>query len=374
MGSVVAMDLSNSGAEVGVGDIDAARAESIAKETGGAAFKVDIWRTEDLTGILRKYDAVVNASWYEFNLQVMKASFKARCNYNDLGGLFHTTRKQLALNKEAKRAGVSAIVGGGESPGITNVMASLCAQSLTTVDTVKIYAGSRERPKQKSHSDLAFPFSVSTVLDEYSKKPVEFLNGRFVELPALSGMERVKFPEPVGLNTVHYSIHSEPATLPFTLGAKNVEFKLAVSEAMANALRPLIELGFVSEEKIPINGSAISPKEFLVSFFNRTAGRSKSERSVCLRAVVSGFRGKRKASVKADLVSAPKGKLGQKNGTAFLTGISGSIFGQLLAGEKVQEKGVIAPESAVDPAAFISELERRKITVSKRIRFFDVSE
>jgi lysine 6-dehydrogenase len=377
MGSVVAMDLAlssaNNGIEIGIGDIDFERARAVAKKYKGNPVKVDITKSDDFVKALRGYDAVVNASWYEFNLQVMKACFKAGCDYNDLGGLFHTTQKQLALDSEAKKAGISAIVGGGESPGITNVMARFCAEDFDSIDDVAIYAGAKERPKQKSYSDLVFPFSVSTVIDEYSKNPVEFLKGKFVELPPLSGTEQIKFPEPVGVNTVHYSIHSEPATLPFTLGrgVRNVEFKLGVSEAMFDTLRPLIDMGFVSEEKIPINGTAISPKEFLVNFFNKMkpAGGTESDRFVCLRAVVSGSKGrKKKAMVKADLICGPKKKFGLNNATAYLTGTAGSIFGQLLARGKVREKGVIAPESALDSAIFISELEKRKVRISKETR------
>jgi lysine 6-dehydrogenase len=375
MGSVITMDLSSSGEkkgiEIGIGDIDIERARSVAKKYGGEPIKVDITKNDEFVSVLRSYDAVVNASWYEFNLQVMKACFKAGCDYNDLGGLFHVTQKQLELDSEARKAGVSAIVGGGESPGITNMMAKFCAQDLDFIQDVAIYVGARESPKQITYSDLVFPFSVSTVIDEYSKNPVEFLNGKFIELPPLSGAQQIRFPDPVGVNTVHYSIHSEPATLPFTLGkgVRNVEFKLGVSEAMYNVLRPLIDMGFVSEEKIPINGTSISPKEFLVGFFNKMkpAGTSEPERFVSLRAVVSGSKGKKELKkVKADLVCEPKKKIGVNNATAYLTGTAGSIFGQLLAQGKVQQKGVIAPESAVDVGMFLSELEKRDILVKKK--------
>ena len=197
-----------------------------------------------LSSILKNYEAVVNATWYENNLQVMKACLKAGCNYNDLGGLFHVTRKQLALDSEAKARGISAVVGGGESPGITNVMCALAAEGLSSVESVKIYAGARET---SSNAGLVFPFSVSTVIDEYTRKPVEFLKGDYVEVPPLSGDEEVQFEEPVGKNVCHYSIHSEPATLPASIGrgVKNVEFRLGISEKMVRTLAPLIEMGMM---------------------------------------------------------------------------------------------------------------------------------
>ncbi len=364
------MDLASgsSSVEIGVGDIDIGRATSVAKEFGANAYKVDIANIDQLATILRRYDAVVNASWYEFNLHVMKACFKAGCNYDDLGGLFHTTREQLALDKDARKSGISAVVGGGESPGITNVMAKLCAKDLSTIERVKIYAGAREWPRQKNYADLSFPFSISTIIDEYSKKPVEFLNGKFVEVPPISGEGRIRFPNPVGVNTVHYSIHSETATLPFTLGkgVRNVEFKLGMSQAMIDALRSLISMGLASKEKISIKGISISPMEFLVRFFSLTKpGESKSERFVCLRSVLAGTKGRRRMRVNADLICGPNKKMGLNNATAFLTGTSASIFAQLLAEGKILEKGVIAPETAVDPETFVAELKKRGVSISK---------
>jgi lysine 6-dehydrogenase len=373
MGSVVAMDLarSDNGAQIGIGDIDIEKAKSVAKNCGGKALKIDLMKEGDLIRAIKGYDAVVNASWYEFNLRVMKACFRVGCDYNDLGGLFHITQEQLALDKEAKQAGISAIVGGGESPGITNVMARMCAEVLDHTEKVCIYAGAKERPNQKNYAELSFPFSVSTVIDEYSKNPIEFINGKFKEVPPLSGEEKIEFPKPIGLNRVHYSIHSEPATLPFTLGkgVKNVEFKLGVSEAMFNTLRPLIEMGLISEERIPVNGSSITSKDFIVSFFNKTksAESTESERFVSLRTVVSGSKGRRKRRVKADLVCGPNRRFGINNATAYLTGTAGSIFGQLLAKGKVRDKGVVAPESAVNPSVFLDELMTRGIHVTTQV-------
>ncbi len=374
MGTVAAMDLSKSAEiEVGIGDVDLERARAVARiERSFRAFKVDVSDIEETAKVLRGYDAVINASWYQFNLLVMKACFRAGCYYNDLGGLFHVTRKQLALNNEAKRAGITSIVGGGESPGITNVMSASCAEDLSTVETIKVYAGAKEGPKAKTFANLTFPFAVSTIIDEYSKKPVEFLNGKFVELPPLSGAEEVEFPKPVGRNQVHYSIHSEPATLPFSIkkGVRNVEFKLGVSEAMLNTLQPLIEMGLTSDEiRIKFDGVNITPKSFIVSFLNKMKPPAKeSERTVSLKTVARGLNGRKNRVVESTLVCGPDRKGQVKNATAFLTGIAGSIFAQMLASGHVEQKGVLAPESAAKPLQFFNELKNRGVSVKKNVK------
>ncbi len=360
----------NGGVELGIGDIDLERARTLALGHENAIpYKVDVRRADELASVLKGYEAVLNASWYEFNLQVMKVAFKAGCHYNDLGGLFHTTRRQLELDADARRHGITAIVGGGESPGITNVMCAYGAQGLKTVRSLKIFAGARESAGvRRKDSGVAFPFSISTVLDEYTKKPVEYLNGKFVEVPPLSGSEDVDFPAPVGKNTCHYSLHSEPATLPFTMGpgVRDVEFKLGISTAMTRTLSPLISLGLTSEEKLRVNGIELTPKQFLVSFFNSKEREGDAPaRAVALRTLVSGHNRKRPITVVCDLVCESMGPVGIANATAYLTGIAGSVFTQLLAAGKIRERGVIAPEKAVTPDDFASRLSCRGLTIRK---------
>jgi len=365
MGSIVAKDLSSSNVELGVGDIDGKRAEAVAKQNGsGDAFVVDLTNVEKLSEILKDYDAVVNASWYEYNLHVMRACLNARCAYNDLGGLFHMTLQQLKLNEEAKRKGVSAIVGGGESPGITNVMCYFGAEGMSAVDSAKILVAARD-----ASAGVTFPFSPSTVIDEYTKNPVEFLDREYVELPPLSGDEPVTFPDPVGQNVCHYSIHSEPATLPQSLGRgiRNVEFKLGISEKMVRLLSPLIDLGMLSDNPVTINGASISPRQFLISFFNaRAANDDDDGRTVALRTIVKGVLSGVESVTTCDLVAEPNDSWGVPNATAYLTGVAGSIFGQILAEGKVQN-GVLAPEIVVSPEEFQKELEKRKIKIEKTV-------
>jgi lysine 6-dehydrogenase len=373
MGSAIITDLVRSAGkdlELGIGDFELARAQALAEKSGiqnARSYKVNVLEENFLSSVLRGYDAVVNATWYENNLNVMRACLKVGCNYNDLGGLFHMTLKQLQLHEEASKNCISAIVGGGESPGITNVMCALATEGMSSVDLVKIYAGAKETGQSEG---VSFPFSVSTVIDEYTKNPVEYINGEYVELPALSGEEEVTFPDPVGKNTCHYSIHSEPATLPSSIGRgiKSVEFRLGISEKMVKTLSPLIEIGLLSNErKILLNGQTISPRDFMVSFFNSNSSAGEQlERWVALKVVATGTSSDGRACRSVcDLVCAP-GHLGLKNATAYLTGVAGSIFGQYLAKGRVAT-GVIAPENAITTSLFVAELENRGIHITKQV-------
>src|SRR5208337_5038970 len=119
MGLVAVRDLIRSPQidSVTIGDFDTSRAQNLAGSMGSDKIrtkKVDATRHEDLVNAIRGNDVLINAIWYAHNLDVMKAAISARVHYNDLGGLFHMTKRQLELNDQAHESNITAVLGGGE--------------------------------------------------------------------------------------------------------------------------------------------------------------------------------------------------------------------------------------------------------------------
>ena len=83
--------------EVVIADWDVAQARTVAgiiNSTRVSIKSVDVTGHDALVGTLKGADACLNATVYYFNLQVMGACLEAGVSYTDMGGLFHTTRKQ----------------------------------------------------------------------------------------------------------------------------------------------------------------------------------------------------------------------------------------------------------------------------------------
>jgi len=368
MGIVAAQDLVRTDCidSVIVGDFDISRAESLAQSIGSdkiSTKRVDATRHDNLVDAIRGADVLINAIWYEHNLEVMKATIEANIHYNDLGGLFHMTRKQLNLDEEARQAEVTAVLGGGESPGITNVLVALCAERLDSIEDIRIRVGGKEKVRP-ANDKLVFPFAVSTVFDEYSIPPVTYLNGNFCEVPPLSGEEEVSFPQPVGPNRCHHTIHSEIATLPLSYkGVNNVDFKLGISEEIFKTIKPLIDAGLADTNKIDVKGMKISPREYAIAYLTSRISNEEPVRYVAVRTEVDGRKEGRHLTITANLIGEPSDEFGVKNATALLTGTSASIIAQLIVNGTVTRRGVSAPETCVPPHAFINELEKRSIRV-----------
>ena len=352
-----------------IGDIETSKAEKLAKELGSTKIdvvKVDLSNQKDLVKAIRDSQVLINATWYEYNIEVMKAAIEARAHYTDLGGLFHVTRRQLELDEAARQAGITAVLGSGESPGITNIMCASSAEEMDAVQEIRIRVGAREMSTSKSDK-LVFPFAVSTIFDEYSKTPVMYVNGQFQEVAPLSGDEEVEFPAPVGRNVCHYSIHSEIATLPLNIkGVKHVDFKLGVSERLYKAVKPLVDAGLADTTPIEVKGAKISPREYAIAYLSARASDEEPVRYVALRTEVTGLKDGKRIRQVCEVVGEPSEKIGVRNATALLTGIGASITAQLMLKAQISRRGVVAPESCIPTSVFISELEKRKIRITKK--------
>ncbi len=364
MGRVAVRDLlaSRSFDEVSVGDIAISRAQLLVDELGSKklnAVEADATSPKKLVQKIRGSQVLINVTWYEYNLSAMKAALEAGVHYIDLGGLFHMTRRQLKLDSQFRRANLTAILGAGESPGITNMMCKSLAEKFDSVDEVRIRVGGKDVSKSNK---LVFPFAIPTVFDEYTKNPVIYRDGEFLELEPLSGNEEVLFPRPVGKNTCHYCLHSEIATLPMTLGAlKLVDFKLGISEKVYGGIKPLLDAGFSDDRPIDLKGRQVSPRDFAIAYLSSKASDEEPTRYVALRAEVRGKKRGKKITSVSEIVGAPSTKLGVRNATGLLTGLGVSVVAEMILRNEAKRTGVVAPEAVLDTESYFEQLERRGI-------------
>jgi len=144
MGRLAVEDLlERSDARLTVADlrVDAAQALAALAPARVSAAAVDASDPSSVAAVLRGAGAVVNCVQYTWNLAVMEGALAARVPYVDLGGLFHTTRRQLGLHRRFADAGVTAILGLGTAPGIPNLHAARAAAMLDQLHEIRIYDG-----------------------------------------------------------------------------------------------------------------------------------------------------------------------------------------------------------------------------------------
>jgi saccharopine dehydrogenase-like NADP-dependent oxidoreductase len=405
--------------EVVVADLDGTRAREAAgwaaarSGSNGTAqvrgLALDAGDAEALRRAFDGADVVCNCAVYALNLPVMEACLDAGTHYVDLGGLFHTTRKQLALHDRFVAAGVTAVVGMGGSPGITNVLAALAARGLEVVEEVEVRLGVADFAP--SSAPVPVPYAIQTILDEFAVPAMTFRDGRLVEVPAMSEQEELDFPPPVGRVRVGHTLHSEIATLPLHFadrGIRSVSFKVGFPAAFMDKLTLLTALGLADTAPVELPSGTVVPRELLVHAITRTATMPGPEAAPDdAEAIWVRVRGRR-AGPSGDPALAPREAPGPPGGVLrdspreapgppggllrdspretpveclaecvvrphpvwqagsgqLDTGVPPSIVAQFLATKVIDRPGVLAPEDGVPPDPFLAELACRNMEVT----------
>ena len=151
-------------------DLDRALADEAARKAPGhakvTAHTVDVRDRSALVELLGGARVCVNAVQYNFNLDVMEGCLAAGVEYLDFGGLFHTTKKQLELHERYRAAGLLAVPGMGQVPGISNILAAAAADDLVSVDSIMVRDGWKDFTQ--GAPPVVFTWSPSTFLDGWS--------------------------------------------------------------------------------------------------------------------------------------------------------------------------------------------------------------
>jgi saccharopine dehydrogenase (NAD+, L-lysine-forming) len=285
--------------------------------------------------------------FYKYGPVILKTVIGAGINYVDVCDDFDATEALLAMDEKAKKAGVSALIGMGSSPGVANVLVRFCADSLLDkVEAVDIY---------HAHGGEQIEGAAVVKHRIHSMKmgiPV-FLNGKFsaVKLFEDSGRtleEEAQF-ENVGTYRVYAYPHPETITLPHYLkGVKRVtNLGLVLPPAYAELIKGMVRLGITDEEAVEVQGQKVIPQEFAVAFILAQRKKLMKEAGItepmgCLKIVVKGYKGGDKSTYIFSMSSRGQG-MGEG------TGIPAAIGVIIMATGKIKEKGVLPPEACVNP-------------------------
>lgn len=316
----------------------------------------DIRDIDMMASLMKRVDVVVNSAWYEYNLHAIKAAVKAGRDLADLGGLYWMTKKELGMDDEVKGAGVTVLIGVGDDPGTSNVLAAYGSGKMDSVEEIHIRWGSHSES-----GSTPFGFSVLTVLDEATMPAILYINGRLVEASPLSYPETTYFPEPIGYRKTYAIIHSELATLPYTIrGVKTITYKDTWDESFFPILSFMRNLGLTSRRAIKLGDCEVVPQKIVAILSKPSEPRDIIG---CLKVELRGYIGGESGRLVYYVGPVSYNERWDAGVTAYTTGVGASIGVQLLGEGGVSRRGVVPPELIDDPYRWISELARRGIAV-----------
>jgi lysine 6-dehydrogenase len=331
--------------EIACLDVNGARAREVADRHGdgkASAGVVDVLDAGAAAGALAGAAVLVNSASYRINLAAMEVALAAGCGYVDLGGLFHVTREQVTLDARFREAGLLAVLGMGSAPGKTNVMAARAVELLGG-DVERIVIGASGRDPDPPPGPLVAPYAVETILDELTM-PTPVVRGGEVEfLEPMTPAGVVEFGDPVGPAETIFSIHSEQATFPDSLGARDVSFQLSLDPRFLAKVRLLSEIGIASTEAVEVDGVRVVPRRLLLTLLAGLPRAEPSRQTVGVHRVEAT--GPAGTAVVECVTRAVEG-LGFGGGIASTACPPAVVAGMMCRGE-LEGRGVLPSELAV---------------------------
>ncbi len=354
--------------QIVIGDYNVAAAEKLAAEIGDPrveVLKVDAEDYDGLVKLFKDFDVILNGLPWKYDLAVTKACVEAGVSGLDVC----TEETQWDYDAAAKEKGIVFIPGVGATPGITNAMARHGADQLDEVDEIQINFAAFRCPAPAPGLLITFLWEFHPEVEER----LYYKDGEFHLVSPFEGLKTVNFSGPIGEQEVCYIPHPETRTMPKSLGAKAVSVHGCFPPHAMRLAKALLEAGFYNEDEITVKGIETTAFEMVYELLLQLPESKETPLwAYGLVVEVYGKRDGRDVKIKLWNRHPSMEEWGGKAAYYKNIAIPLSIGAQMIARGDVKVKGIVPPETAIDPDIFFAELRRRGIEIHELVEEYHV--
>jgi lysine 6-dehydrogenase len=328
--------------------------------------RLDVRDAAAVRALFRQGDAVMSAIPYYFNFELARLAVESKVHFCDLGGNTEIVFQQKELHARAQDAGVTVIPDCGVAPGMVNILAQHGIAQLDHTNSVKIFVGGLpQNPEPPLNYQIVY--SLEGVLDYYTTLSWVLRDGKRQQVKALSEIEKVKFPAPVGdLEAFHTA--GGLSTMAFRYEGKipTMEYKTLRYPGHAHIMAAIRDLGLLDLTPVEVKGSKVIPRDLVVATMGPRLTRPKGKDLVALRVAVDGSKNGAPKHIAFELLDYYDTARGI-SAMMRTTGYSLSITGQFQACHAAGEPGVHTPDESMPARRYIEALRARDIDVRETI-------
>jgi saccharopine dehydrogenase (NAD+, L-lysine-forming) len=336
--------------EVVIGDWNIDKAKAMAKDLGSkvSAIKVNAEDRESIKAAVRGCDIVLNCvgPFYKTVKTILSAVIELGINYVDVCDDVDVTVDILNMDKQAKAAGITALIGMGNSPGISNLLGKFAAENLLdetdSIDIFHAHGGEAiEGEGVIGHRFHCMTIDVPMFLDG------KLTYVKYFEPDGIALRQKFEFPI-LGEVPLYPYPHPEQVTMPRYIKTRQVTNKGSViPNEYYDLTRELCGLGLASKEPLDVKGVKVTPYDFAMAYILKQRERILKETNFgkqrgCLSIVVKGKKGGKYREYRFHLASRSEA-LGEG------TGIPAAMGVLLMQTGKISSKGVMPPEGCINP-------------------------
>jgi len=340
-------------------------ATSVKSRTGVSIItaELDADNVEATTRLIEKTGAslVVNLALPYQDLNIMEACLAAgadyldTANYEPLEEAKFEYHWQWAYQERFEKAGLTALLGSGFDPGVTNVFTAYIAkhhiQNMQTLDILDCNGGDHGQ-------HFATNFNPEINIREVTAPARHWQDGAWVETPALSYKQSFDFPQ-VGNRNMYLMYHEELESLSKHFPElTRARFWMTFGDAYLTHLNVLENIGMTSIEPIIYEGQEIVPLQFLKAVLPEPSGLGETTKGkTCIGNIISGTHEGRPRTVYLYNVCDHEACFAEVGSQAvsFTTGVPAMIGASLILDKSWRKPGVWNMEQ-FDPDPFMDRL------------------
>ena len=308
-------------------------------------------------------DAVMSAIPYYFNFPLAQLAVEVGVHFADLGGNTEIVRQQQTLDAAAKARGVSVVPDTGLAPGMVNVIAQHGIDQFEQVERVQLFVGGLPQvPEPPLGYQIAY--SIEGMIDYYTTPSLVVRDGVPQEVNALSELETVRFPEPLGdLEAFHTAGGLSTMVYRYAGKIASMEYKTLRYPGHARIMEAVRELGLLDRVAVEVKGQQVVPRDVFVRVAGERLRKGKPD-LVALRVVVTGTNDGQRSTRAWEVVDHYDAARGI---TAMMrtTGYTLSITGQLQVMGAIPP-GVHTPDECIPASRYFAMLAERGIVLSQK--------
>jgi len=236
---------------------------------------------------------------------------------------------------------------------------------MDSVDSVQIRVGGLPRDPEPP-LNYQIVYSLEGVLDYYTTQSWVLRDGQPTEVAALSEVEAVDFPEPVGqLEAFHTAGGLSTMAWDYAGRIPTMEYKTLRYPGHADIMRAIRDLGLLDTDPVRVRGADVAPRDVFIAVVDHRLRRPESPDLVALRVEVDGRANGQPAHIRYDLIDYFDPETGV-SAMERTTGYSLAITGLMQAHGRIPP-GVRTPDRAVPAELYIEELARRGVRIERSI-------
>lgn len=338
-----------------IADRDGVAAKRFADECGGttSSLQLDVTDEQALVQCLSEHEVVMNTvgPYFRFGVPILTAAIAAGCDYLDVCDDWEPTLEMLELGTTAVERGVTALIGMGISPGVTNLLAARAIEELDEATSVVTgWDATSAKPDTIGPEPSA---ALVHAIEQLTGTIRVRRDGVFVDEKPIRAVS-VDYPG-VGPSRCWTIGHPEPLTLPVTYPEIRESVNaMLLGGGSAMALRGLgwlVDRGLVTKRNAAKFAERVEgPAGQDVDAMAAMDALARGDGLPPVFAWAEGVRNGLPERVGATLTATPPGAMGGATGLPL--GVAAAL---LLRGE-ITRKGVHAPEACVPGAAFFDTL------------------